>query len=243
MITTSQILSRIRNTISDQDPAGETFPDSELTDHLGEVVLEYSSYRPVPKRTSFLTVASQDIYEMSISGVAPDLAWVDRIYNFNNAFDMTYFFNTTGVYATVDVFTFMRYMSVGDRNLFKIRDDLLDLYNSLGQAVGAQYDATHLILYPAPNLSGVQMNLDYFALHVADSSGNYPTIPSQDQIHILRLMEAKLLDIIATEFSKKGDYAQGQTKVTYNADKFRSRAQALRAQVLTALEESVIGRG
>lgn len=240
MLTTSQVLSRTRNTISDSDPSGETFPDSELTDHLAEVVMEYSAYRPVPKRATFITVQNQDIYDMST--IAPDMAWVDRIYNAANEFDLTFFFNTTGVYSTVDAFTFLRYMRVGDRNLFSIRDDLLDLYNSLGKAVGAQYDATHIILYPAPNLSGLQMNLDYFALHTADSGGNYPTIPTQDQIHINRLLEAKCLDIIATEFAKKGDYVQGGTSVTYNADAFRSRAMALRGQVLNSLGESFVGR-
>src|SRR5690348_3477890 len=112
MLTTATVISRIRNAIGDFGTApNQSFTDAELKDHLDETVLEYSAYRPVQKRTQFNTVANQDIYDLS--GTAPDVAWIDRVYTINNAYDLSYFFNTTGIYSTIDAFSFLRYMRVG----------------------------------------------------------------------------------------------------------------------------------
>jgi hypothetical protein len=240
VLNTAQVINRSRNAVDDGG-TNQTFPDDEMTDHLAEVVLEYSTYRPYAKKTTFTTTQGQDIYDLTTT--APDMAWVDRVYNISGVFDIAYLFNATGVYSAIDVFSFLRYVKAGDRNLFTIRDDMLDLYQQFGQIIWSEYNENQIILYPAPPETGVTIGVDYFAIHITDNNGNYPTIPAKDETYIRNLMEAKLLDIIANVLVKKGSYEQGQTKVTYDPDKLRGRASALRTQTLTALDDGFVGRG
>jgi len=237
MLKSSVVLQRVRDLVSDYSPTNDqtklTFTDAELDRHLAEAVETYSTYRPNKKRTTLTSVAGQDIYALP-----PDAAWIDNITT-PDSFDLSYFYNAFGTW------TFIQDIIIGDRDLIMMRNDLISLYAQFGQPIYAPYtlDDTgnpQVIFYPAPADANILWNIDYSALHVANANGDYATIPTADVQYIVSMMEAKCLDILATMFSKSGDYREGQTQVNFNPEDLRRRSMILTAQTIEKIADSVV---
>lgn len=234
MLTTQTLMNRARNVISDNnpDPTLASFADDELTDIIAEAIVEYSGYRPYRQRTTINTVALQDIYPLP-----SDCNWIVRVTQASNV-DLSFLYNAY-TYDFYSAWVNVTEMMMRDRTLFAIRQDAFELFTERGTPTWALWNDKQLIIYPAPMSDGYPLFVEYASIHAADSSGNYPTIPDQDIIPIKRLVEAQCLDTIATTFSLKGNYREGQTEVTYDPDKLRQRSQYLRAQVHQALDDGV----
>jgi hypothetical protein len=233
MLVTSSVLSKVRNRISDAG-SSQTFSDAELADYLSDVINQYSGFRPKHKTTKVMSVVGQNVYTLPT-----DCAWVDVV-NTPNAFDLSFFYNAYGTW------TFIQDIIVGDRALIDMRSDLISLYAQLGQPIWDNYGLDdngnpQIIFYPAPADANIEWDITYSALHTTDSSGNYPSVPVQDINDILDLLEAKCLDVLATHFSKKGDYKVGQTSVNYDPEDLRKRSLILQAQVKDRLGDTSIG--
>lgn len=237
MLTTTTVIARIRSSISDnnEDSSQYTFQDTELQDFLSEAVTEYSGYRPYLEDYTVTTISGQDTYSLPA-----DACWIINV-TWNANTDLAYLYNIYS-YDFYNTWVNINEMSLYDRALITRRNDALALFSEIGAPVWEIYNG-ELRLLPAPNDDGQIVTVSYGAIHTTDQSGNYPTIPTQDVPLILRLLEARLLDVMATLFSLQGDYVQGQTTMKHDEDKLRQRAAVLRAQVQQALDEGVAMRG
>jgi hypothetical protein len=237
MITQQVLLSRARNVISDNsdDPTTQTFSDSELSDWLTEVIIEYSGYKPFMQRTVLPTVANQDTYTLP-----SDATWIINLRMGANQ-DLTYL-NSAFTYSFYDMWVSIAEMTLNDRSLWELRQDAFAFFAERGQPVWAPYNADQVIVFPIPLESDLNITIDYGSIHVSDSGGNYPTIPAQDAPAIRKLLEAKLLDIIATSMTMDGDTTQAQTKSQYNPDLLTKKAQRLKSEAAAALDVGVAMR-
>lgn len=237
MLTSTTLLSRIRSIVSDnsQDSTTYTFQDPELQDFLLEAIIEYSGYRPYRGRSTVISVAGQDTYALPT-----DAVWISGV-RWQADQDIAYLYNIYS-YEFYNTWVSINEISMRDRALWKLRDDSLSMFSEIGQPIWDIWNG-QLMLFPAPNENGINIVVDYGAIHAADGSGNYPTIPTSDVPLITRFLEARLLDTMATLFDIQGDYSQGQTIVKRQAADLRKRATVLRAEARQGLDEGIGFRG
>jgi len=237
MLTTATVLQRVRNLISDNsaDPTQETFTETEIQDWLAEAVVDYSGYNPYRQKTSLSTVAYQDTYALPT-----DCEWIINV-RMGPSVDLSYLYSTYA-YDFFDMWVSVNEVTMNDRALWKIREDAFAFFSERNEVTWTPLNNNQLLLFPAPLDTGMSIELKYGSLHAPDTSGNYPTIPTSDTRQITSLIEATLLDILATNMTLEGNYTQSQTKMQREPALLRSRAAGLRLQVQHALGGDVVGR-